>query len=356
VLISAVGKGTEDYDPDAPGASLVPFKLSNLAAAPLVFDSGDRNEVPLSPPETIIGFYMAAGRLYLLTTNTLQIAAYTENPLFPISTRPFWKSGFKNPYALCFANDRLYGFTNSPIRSPEDGSDGSLDRAFAAPVKELTYSWHASRVFVAHDPANECVCYVYSAAYKNSDNFWVSIILPFMLEQEVWSPPIILSSSTHDMAVSGVATVNGHFEFLAGGRDGGGAIEVNTYRFDTESGETVPYYIAFQYSSGDDEYRQKKIKHPRVTGKFTSATIGIHGATASDDIDVTTLEAGNSGSLSGSLSIANSTEVTVYEKIEAEVNGLSVYTIRVDGTWNGTGMKDRIDEICIQEITVGSRR
>lgn len=357
ILVSCQGKGTEDYpDGDAPGSSLVPFKLSNIAAAPLVFDTGDRNEVPLSPPETIIGFYMAAGRLYLLTTNTLQIAAYTENPLFPISTRPFWKSGFKNPYALCFANDRLYGFTNSPIRSPEDGSDASIDRAFAAPVKELTYSWHSSRVFVAHDPQNECVCYVYSGAYKNDDDFWVSIILPFMLEMEQWSPPIILTSDSHDMVVSGVATVGGHFEFLAGGRGGAGGIESNTYRFDAGSDDAVPYYIAFQYSSGVAEYHQKKIKHPRITGKFTNADFGIHGATASEEIDVDALESGNAGSKSGAIPITDSTEITVYEKMQVAVGGLSVYSVEIRGEWDGTGIKDRIDEIVLTEIIQGARR
>jgi hypothetical protein len=360
VLVSCQGKGTEDYpNGDAPGSSLVPFKLSNLASAPLVFDTGERNEVPLSPPETIIGFYMAAGRLYLLTTNTLQIAAYTENPLFPISTRPFWKSGFKNPYALCFANDRLYGFTNSPIRSPEDGSDANIDRAFAAPVKELTYDWHASRVFVAHDPANECVCYVYSGAYKNEDGFWVSIILPFMLELEQWSPPIILSSDEHDMVVSGVATVAGHFEFLAGGRDGVGGIETNTYRFDSglNAGETQSSYVAFQMSDGGAEQRPKKIKHPRLTGRFVDSTLGIHGARAGEEIDVDVLEAGNSGSATGSIAIDDSANVGLTSRLEVEANQLSVYTFRVDwNDWDGSGEKPRLDELSYQEIIQGGRK
>lgn len=357
VLVSCQGKGTTDFtESDAPGAVIIPFKMDNFAAAPLVFDSGQRNEIPLSPPETIIGFYLGTGRIYLLTTNTLQIAAFTEIPFAPISTRPFWKSGFKNADAICLANYQLYGFTNSPIRSPEDGTDANTDRDFALAVKELTYAWHGSRTFVKHDPLNECVCYIYSGAYQNAAGFWVSLILPFMLELNEWSVPIIVSSDTQDMVISGAATVNGHLEFLAGGRDGAGGIEVRTYRFDAGGETVIPYSIAFQFSSGADEYRSKKIKYPRVTGKFTSANIGIHGAEASEVIDVAVLETSNAGSKSGSLPIANSTNITVYEEIQAEAKDLSVYSVAIFGTWDGVGIRDRLDEIVFTEIVQGSRR
>lgn len=366
VLVSAGGKGTTDYpEEDAPGSLIVPFKLGNLAAAPSVFDSGLRNEVPLSPPEVIIGLYMAAGRLYLMCANTLQIAAYTENPAAPVSTRPFWKSGFKNPYALCFANDRLYGFTNAPIRSPEDGSDSSIDRSFGEKIKEIFYNWNASRVFVQHDPQNECVAYFYSAAYKNASNYWVSVVYPFMYGFDEWSPPIVLSSTTRDSIVCGAATVAGHLEFLMGGRKSGGGFEVKTYRFDggISGGETVPWYLAFQYQDGGSEKRPKKIKFPRVTGKGKGRTIGIHGAEAGETIDVAALEAGNSGSKTGAISLPDQTAVSVGEILQVEAAGLQVYTLRIDGVYDGAEtdaygfpVKDRVDEIAFEEIVQGGRR
>lgn len=366
ILVSCNGKGTPDYPTaDAPGSSIVPFKMSNLAAAPLVFDTGFRNEIPLSPPEVIIGSYSAAGRLYLMTANTLQIAAFTENPIAPISTRPFWKSGFKNPYALCFANDRLYGFTNSPIRSPEDGTDASVDRSFGAFVKELTYSWHASRVFVVHDPQNECVCFVYSAAYQNEDGFWVSVVLPFMLELDAWSPPIILSDAAKDCIVSGVATVNNQFEFLMGGRDGVGGVAVGTYRFDggLNAGETIDWYLAFQYSDAGAEMRPKLIKYPRVTGKGKDRTLGVHGSDVGESIDVAALEAGNAGAKSGSVAIDDALQITTSERAQIAIAGLSKYTIRVDGVYDGAEtddfgfpVRDSVHEVAFDEVIQGVRR
>jgi hypothetical protein len=354
VLISCQGRAV-DADTrggTSPGAFIVPTKPANIAAAPLAA------AVPLSPPEIIIGFYMAAGRLYLLTANTLQIAVFTADADFPVATRPFWKSGFRNPYALCFANDRLYGFTNSPIRSPEEGSDADVDRGFAAFVKEITYDWNSARVFVVHDPINECVCYVYSAAYKNEAGFWVSLVLPFMLEMEAWSPLVILSSDEHDMVVSGTATVNGCFEFLAGGRDGAGGIEVNTYRFDAglNDGETVPYSMAWQFADDGDEYRPKKVKGVRVTGKLTDADFGIHGAYADEEIDVDTLEAGNAGSKSGAIPLSDSTGVTVREWEALNASFLHCYTPNIAGEWDGAGMRDRIDEVGVEVIIQGARR
>lgn len=365
ILVSCNGKGTPASPlGDAPGASIVPLKMSNLAAAPLVFDNGQRNEIPLSPPEVIIGCYSAAGRLYLMTPNTLQIAAFTENPFQPISTRPFWKSGFRNPYALCFANDRLYGFTNSPIRSPEDGTDAATDRGFASPVRELTYFWNGARVYVAHDPANEAVCYVYSAAYKNANGYWVSVILPYMVENEVWSPPIILSSATRDCIVSGVATINNNFEFLMGGRDGAGSVYCKAFRFDggLNAGETVPWYFAFQFSDGGQEDRPKKVKFPRITYKGKSMTLGIHGAARDETINVATLEAGNSGSKTGSVTVPNATALTSGDRLQVEAGNLAVFTVRVDGVYDGAEtdafglvIRDRVDEVVLDVTVQGGR-
>lgn len=360
ILVSCSGK-----DGDSPGIAIVSFKTGNLAAAPLVRDDGRRGEVPTSPPEIIIGMYMATGRLYLMTTNTLQIAVFTADVSFPMATRPFWKSGFSNPYALCFANYQLFGFTNAPIRSPEEGTATDGDKEFAADVKELTYGWHPSRVHVIHDPLNECICYVYSAAYKNDAGWWVSVILPLPFDGEGWSMPIIIESQTRDMIISGVATVNGHFEFVAGGRDGVGGMGSRTYRFDggLNPGETVKWYYAPQYSDDGEESRPKVVKYARIRGKLTLADFGLHGTKVGQAVNVTALEAGNAGSLTGAIPVSDSLEVTVYPKLVFSVNDVMQYTPELRGEWDGSGTKsdgtpykDRIDELSLEVIVQGSRR
>ncbi len=308
---------------------------------------------------------MATGRLYLMTANTLQIAVFTADVSFPIATRPFWKSGFSNPYALCFANYQLFGFTNAPIRSPEEGTATDGDKEFAADVKEITYNWHPSRVHVIHDPLNEMVCYVYSAAYKNKNGWWVSIILPLPFDSMGWSMPIIVEDDTRDMVISGVATVNGHFEFVAGGRDGAGGMESRTYRFDggLNPGETVKYYYAPQFSDDGEESRPKVIKYPMIRAKLTNATVGIHGAKANQSVDITTLEDGNAGSLTGAIPLPDSTGVTVYPRIPCAVSNVMQYTFRLDGEYDGsainpdgTPFKDRIDEVSLETLVQGSRK
>lgn len=360
VLVSCQGKATvAEPTGTSPGPSLVPFKVSNMAAAPLVLDTGQRNEVPLSPPETIIGSYMAAGRLYLMTANTLQIAVFTADQDFPVATRPFWKAGFRNPYALCFVNGDLYGFTgNGPTRSSasENVGEGSEEHKFAIDVQEIMKDWKPENVFVVEDPKNECVCYVNSGGSKNSSGYWISEIVPFMPGTGEWSMPIVFTSATKDRIITGVATVNGRLEFLMGGRDGGGSMEVKTYRFDEVSGESVPYSQAWSYSDAGSEDRPKKIKNPRVVGKVTSATLGIFGAAAGEDIDITQFATGNSASKTGAIAIDTGTGVEYRVHEEAAINGLMTFAPQISGTWAGSGDKDRIDEISCDVLIRGGKK
>lgn len=360
VLVSCQGKPTTAIPAGAsPGPSIIPFKPANLAAAPLVFDSGQRNEVPLSPPETIVGFYMAAGRLYLMTANTLQIAIFTADLDFPVATRPFWKSGFRNPYALCFVNGRLYGFTSAgAMRSVTDGEEGSEEHSFAADVEELMKDWDAENVFVVHDPQNECVCFVNSGARQSATGFWESEVIPFMLRSESWSHKIVFRGAEQDQIISGAATINGHFEFIIGGHDEVNVLSMAAYRFDTTyPGVTsVTYRQAWQFSDGGNEKRLKKIKNPRVTGLLHSATIGIHGAEPGEDISADDLESGNANSKSGAIALTNSSEVNYRPSEDVVVSGLGVYTLCVEGTWPGTGEKDRIDEVAVETVIRSGRK
>lgn len=362
VLVSCQGKPNPDsLTGTAPGPSIVPFKPSNLAAAPLVLDSDQRNEVPLSPPEQIVGLYMAAGRLYLLTANTLQIAVFTADQDFPVATRPFWKAGFRNPYALCFVNGRLYGFTGSgATRSVADGEEGSEEHTFAADVQELMQDWLPENVFVVHDPKNECICYVHAGGTKNADDYWITEVVPFMLRNEEWSHEIIFTDSARDCIVTGVATVSSHFEFLMGGRNGEGAIDISTRRFDEPSGETVPYSEAFQFFDGGDEERVKKVKQPSVRGKITSGsgTIGIFGTEPGEAIDVDIITTGgNVASKSGAIPLEDGLGVLYRTREEVMVQGLENFTVNVEGEWDGDvdAGRDRIDEIILTYETYGRR-
>jgi len=353
----------------SPGPFVVPAKPNNIEAAPLKLATS------LSPPESIIGYVAARTEtseinvpaIYLLTANSLQIAELinTEgNPdIPPVNVRPFWRAGFKNPYQLAFVDGILYGFTNQgPTRSLAFGDVGNVEHAFAANVREITDTWTRGHVFVAHDPLNNAVCFFHSDDSTNASNFHTTRVLMFGLERQDWIGDIILESTTGDMFVSGVATVSGRLEFIAGGRQADTSVVFRTYHFDSSvtldggAGVSVPYYMAWQFTDDGIELRDKVVKSLSVTAALSSgSTAGIHGAGAEEVINITTLEAGNSGSKSGSIPLVAASSITKSARIPLNVPNLRVWTLRIDGTWPGTGTKDRIDEAVIERAVQGVR-
>lgn len=348
----------------SPGPFIVPAKPNNIEAAPLKY------AVSPSPPETIIGHISAQGRLYLMTANTLQVAEFISYPINdpnipPLTIRPLWRAGFKTPYQLCFVDGTLYGYTTQgPTRSIAYGDEGGEEHAFAAAVKEITDRWAPARVLVGHDPVNNAVCFI-NTGYNDTN---VSRVLMYGLERQAWIGDIIIEFTDNDMFVTGVATVNGRMEFIAGGRAGGGGTAYRTYHFDSrfilDGGPggtvTVPWYVAWQFSDDGNETRGKKVNAVSVTANPpTGATLGIHGAQPSQVIDVATLEAGNSGSVSGSIPLVAASSVTKGARIPVNMVPLSVWTVRVDGTWaaiSGSGSESRVDEVVVERSIMDVRR
>lgn len=347
----------------SPGPFIIPAKPNNIEAAPLKYG------VSPSPPETIIGCVSAQGRLYLMTANTLQVAefvsfAINDPNIPPMAIRPFWRAGFKNPYQLCFVDGTLYGFTTQgPTRSVSYGDEGSEEHTFAAAVREITDNWIRGHVLVGHDPVNNAVCFFHSGDDINEAGYHTTRVLMFGLDRQAWIGDIVLEATDHDMLVTGVATVSGRLEFIAGGRDSVGASVFSTYHFDSRveldggADESVFCYLAWQFTDDGNELRGKVIKAVSVTAKLsTGATLGIHGAQPSEVIDIPVLEAGNSGSKSGSIPLVATSAVTKSARIPTNMPPLSVWTVRVDSTWNGSTTKDRVDEVVVERSIIDCRR
>ena len=355
IYISCQGKGNAaSPEGTSPGPYIVPAKPNNMEAAPLALP----NAVSTSPPETILGAIAAAGRLFLLTANRLQFAAFTGNPLFPVTIRPYWRTGFANPYNLAFVNGALYGSTTAGFtRSIAEGDQGVEEHQFAADVEELSNTWNRGHVLVAHDPKNEAMCFFYSGAYKNAEGYFVTVCLPFLLNKGFWNPPIVIESTTQDMIVSGVATVNGYLEFLAGGRKSTGGVEVGTYRFDTGSGSAVNWYMTWAFADDGAEQNAKLIKGARVTGRFEDASLGIFGTRSNTDINVTALETDNTASLSGPIALTDATGSIHLDKwLKLRIPNALLYTARIEGTWSGSGEKSRVEEIVLRVETGALRK
>lgn len=354
IWISCQGKIPTGTSITSPGPYILPAKPNNIEAVPLGQPPYGLS-VSTSPPETIIGCVPALGRLFLLTQASLQVGQTTGQAAVPLTARPFWKScGFTNPDQLDFVNDTLYGYPGSgPTRSSADGEEVIVQKEFAADMQEIITSWVHGQTMVRHDPKNDAMCFFHSADSLNSSGYWTTRVLMFGLRQQALIGDVVLESTTQDMIVSGVATVGDRLELLAGGRTSGGSVSVGTYRFDTGSGSAISSYLAWAFNGNG---RDCLIKAASVTGKLTNPTIGIHGAGATQSISTTILEAGNSGSKSGSVSLATTTDVTQSQRVPLNVPNLSEWTIRVNTTWDGTGAKDRIDRAEVEYAVSTMRR
>ena len=214
VWISCQGQGYDAHPvATSPGPFIVPAKPNNIEAAPLelAFSS--------SPPETILGAVSAQGRIYLETINHLQIAQATPSDVIPILIRPFWKTGFANPYQTVFVNGTLFGIPLSgPTKSAGDGDESIIEHDWAADVYELTQNWNPGQTLITIDPLNSLVCLIHAADKLNDAGFWTSRILAFGLSQGFWVFDRQITSDEQDCVVSGVATIGDRMELLYGGR------------------------------------------------------------------------------------------------------------------------------------------
>jgi hypothetical protein len=345
VYVSCSGPGDT-----APGPVLFTTLPNNPEAVPA------DQPVPLSPPETILGVIGAQGRLFLMTPNTLQIASSIPDAPF-ILTRPYWKTGFKNAYSLIFHNGTLYGCPSAgPTRSIADGDEGSEEQNFAADVEEITRDWIPGQVLVAHDPKNDAICFFHAGDSVNTSGYLTTRILVYGLRQNAWISDITLEALTSDFIVSGVATVNGYLEFLGGGRTILGTMLVNTYRFDTSQVSVVDYRVAWAFTDSDAEDRDKRISSIHLTAKTTTGSMGVFGAGATQSIPVASLSQGPGASLSGAISIPNTSTVTRSQRYPINVPRVSQWTVQVAGTYPGTGNLDRIDEVVAEVAIQGARR
>lgn len=343
----------------SPGPFIAPAKMSNIEAAPPGL------YVSASPPDTIVGFSPGAqGRLYLMCVNSLQIAIATQaqDPRIPpLVARSFWKSGFIHPYQLLFLGDTLMGATNNGLaRSAGDGDESSVEYNFATAVNELVLPFNTGHMLLQLDPQNTAACLFMSGYSLNVSGFWTTRVLMYSFKEGKWCGDILLTSTTGDMLVSGVALVSDQLYFLAGGRQNGGGTTVRTYRWDDDTaGQSIPWYLAWQFTDGGSEDRPNHIgPYFGIAAKIGAGGMaGLYGAEPGDSIPVAALEAGNHAtSKSGTITLPASSTVTEYNEIELNIDNLKQFAIRIDGTWNGTGSRDRVDEVCLTATPLGARR
>lgn len=337
----------------APGPVVRPAKPAingaNLEAFPAEF------KVAVDPPENIIGWTRGAqGRIYLMTENYLHLCSSTGNPELPVTVRPYWRAGFRNPQALVFVNGTLYGYTiTGATRSIADADEGIMEHSFAAPVAAITANWRPERVRVGYDPKNEAICFFHSTQGSAEVGFRVTDCLMYMLRLGVWSPLIRVSGAGtgEDRILTGVATIAGEMALCMLDTV---APSGKNYRWDQGTG-AISAYITTPFMDGGDPGADKTLTGMQMTGySASSVTAGIWSAPAGSDIPLSALIAGASPD-SGSLTITQGSDSQPSFLQRANVPRARLFAVRVALAWNGSGTLARLDEMVIRGNTPDRR-
>lgn len=338
----------------SPGPSLVPAKPFNIEAAP-----SDWN-VTSSPPQNLLGVTTSLARLYCSTPSSLQQGVYAPaNDPFqiipPTSLRPYWNVGFSNPYQLIHIANNLIGYPhNGPTRSIAD-AERANEQFFGGYVAEITKRWVGAHVLVEHDPDPnvDAVCFFHPADSKNAAGFWRTRVLLWGVRQQAWIGEVMIESDTRDMIVCGVAKVDEHLEFLAGGRLGAG-IQVDTFRWNTAAGAAINYFAAWQLQDGGSENQNKEVRALRTTAKLTSGVLSLFGFDTAENMVISDIENGTNAIVN--ISVGTQTDVQKLEREPGVFPNLGVFTLRVSGTYAGSGDVDRVDETFCEYQPTGNRR
>lgn len=343
IYYSCLGKGNTTKQSTSPGPAAVPSKPSNPEAVLL------NQAFTTAEGDYIIGAYQRKARIFTLCQNSLQTVILTTIDEQPITFRSLWDSGFRNPYNGTFAKEYIYAFsTDGVVRSVAGGDDSTIEFEFTNDIRETVATWPCGHVLVGYDPKNRAVCFFYAAAERRAQSgvdYWVTIVLPFMLDKQVWNPPIVLSAPGQDFIVSGVAKVGNALEFVAGGRKSDGSVVSNTYRFDGGDSETKSWYLAWDYSDNDLEHFEKTVKGFSVTGRFANTTtVSLYGV-REDGAFSTTLEAGTSPQQTTTFP-TTSGSIKRKRFTMTDWAGFLIWSMRLSGSYTTT--VDRLDELNVE--------
>lgn len=132
-----------------------------------------------------------------------------------------------------------------------------------------------------------------------------------------------------------------------------------TYQYDTPEDlladrDPINGYLVWQYMDQGAEDRNKKIDAVRITAKGKDVNVQIHAASPGDEIDRDDIEDGVNARIS--VDFADSTEVTRYERKKIKSKNLSIWTVRYSTIWDGTGIRDRLDELIISGDVHGTKK
>lgn len=223
---------------------LYPSKIGNPESFPRVLARSTQTGAD------IVSAMAGDARIFLLTTNGLEVVTFTQNPTDPFLIRQVWSFGFSGPAQAVVAEGTLFAAvgTASGVKIVRTRVDDSPDLEFSAPVESDMANWNIANVVMGLDPANGAVLVMHY------DGTSTTTVVPYMLQQGVWGLPILVSGQ-----ITSTATVNNSCELII---KSGANFRVNQWEGGT--GSTTSSYVAFPFI--DKDGIRQVIKSLKFTG------------------------------------------------------------------------------------------
>ena len=127
--------------------------------------------------------------------------------------------------------------------------------------------------------------------------------------------------------------------------------QARTMRFDAGLG--AEWWILPQLAG--DNLRDQVVKSFIATGKMTVPQFSVYSKGPGKNINIADMEQGIN-SATGKRNLPSTTQVQRYARRQANVPGSMLWTVRLEGIWNGEGIRDRVDEIACEVAEQGIRR
>jgi len=340
IYFSCLGQGNAGkLQGSTPGPVAIPSKPRNPEA--VLLDKA----ITTAGGDYIIGEFNQKARIYALCQNSLQTIVLTTLDEEPIAFRSLWNAGFRNPYNVAFVKEYLYGFsTQKIVRSVAGGDDTAMEFEFASDINNLITSVPCGHVLVGYDPKNRAVCFFHTAAERRS-NYWVTKVYPFLIDKQIWNPPIILKKSNSDFIVTGVATIGESLVFLAGGMDNSYNVNIATYIFDGGDSDTKDWHLAWNYSDDGYDLHPKTVKGASLVGRFSSDTlVKTYGVKIEDSIDT------DFGTADNTITFTNPSSTNIKRRRfrYSDASPYVLYSMYVSGSYTSSTSPDRFDELTVK--------
>ena len=227
---------------------ILPSKIGNPEAYPTKLQRSTQSG------SNIIHALAGNGRIYLMTTNGLEIVTFTQLEEDPFLIRQIWAFGFQSPAHGIVVEGSFFGAigTSSGVKIVRTREDESPDLQFSADVEEDMLNWNIANVVLGFDPTN-------AAFLVFHNNGTDTTVIPYMLQLGRWSVPHIYTA----VQVKTAATVSSACELIAYN-----GTNFREYQFEGNNGIGINKYAVWPFLDLPVDSFRKVIKRIKITDDF----------------------------------------------------------------------------------------